>query len=247
MVFHSERIAKGEDARMELNRELDGISVVSLEDAKDAALLRTVLLQADIFLHNLAPGALSKRGFGGDALRTGNPGLITCEITGYGSEGEAAKKKARDFLVQAEAGLCAVTGTPDGPVMIPIRNDRELRAFCGTIFGQPGLADDPRFARNPDRVIHRDALTAIIETVFGQYGRDTLIPMLDSARIVCARLNEVEDLSAHPFPRNTEVRFGNAEISIADLPVRTDAGRRPQVPGLGEHTDAIRIEFGSDA
>ncbi len=303
---------------------------IDLNDADDAALLHTMLRQADVFLHNLAPNALARRGFGGQALRDANPGLITCEITGYGAAGEAAKKKAYDFLIQAEAGLCAVTGTPDGParvgvsitdlsagltafsailraliqrgrtgmgvdlsvsmfdviadwmnmplmahryfgpapqrlglthtfvapygafqardgvVMISIQNDREFRVFSDTILGQPELADDARFAQNPDRVANRDALTAIIEGVFGRHDRDALITMLDEARIASARLNEVADLSDHAFLRNMALQFGGAAVSVADLPVQTDAGRQTRVPALGEHTDAIRAEFGRD-
>ena len=301
---------------------------IDLDDAGDEALLRAMLRQADVFLHNLAPNALARRGFGGQALRADNPGLITCEITGYGSEGEAASKKAYDFLIQAEAGLCSVTGTADSParvgvsitdlsagltafsailraliqrgrtgagidlsvsmfdviadwmnmplmahryfgpapqrlglthtfvapygafqardgvVMISIQNDREFRVFCDAILGQPDLADDPRFAQNPDRVTNRDTLTAIIEDVFGRYDRDALIEMLDKARIASARLNEVADLSDHAFLRNMALKFGNTAISVADLPVRTDARRRVQVPSLGEHGNAIRAEFG---
>ncbi len=303
---------------------------IDLDDAGDEALLRAMLRQADVFLHNLAPNALARRGFGGQALRADNPGLITCEITGYGSEGEAASKKAYDFLIQAEAGLCSVTGTADSParvgvsitdlsagltafsailraliqrgrtgagidlsvsmfdviadwmnmplmahryfgpapqrlglthtfvapygafqardgvVMISIQNDREFRVFCDAILGQPDLADDPRFAQNPDRVTNRDTLTAIIEDVFGRYDRDALIEMLDKARIASARLNEVADLSDHAFLRNMALKFGNTAISVADLPVRTDARRRVQVPSLGEHGNAIRAEFERD-
>ena len=301
---------------------------LDLNDTADATLLHTMLRQADVFLHNLAPGALARRGFTGDALRVDNPGLIMCEITGYGTQGEAAKKKAYDFLIQAEAGLCAVTGTPDEPsrvgvsitdlsagltafsailraliqrgrtsqgvdlsvsmfdviadwmnmplmahryfgpapqrlglthtfvapygafqardgvVMISIQNNREFRVFCDEILGQRDLADDPRFVDNPDRVANRDALTVLIETVLKRYERDTLIAMLDDARIACARFNEVSDVSVHPFLRNMMLSFGGSAISVADLPVQTDAGRLPDVPALGQHTQAVRAEFG---
>lgn len=302
---------------------------IDLNDDADEALLRAMLKKADVFLHNLAPNALSRRGFGGTDLRTENPGLITCEITGYGTEGRAANRKAYDFLIQAEAGLCAVTGTPehpsrvgvsitdlsagltafsailraliqrgrtgtgidlsvsmfdviadwmnmpllghryfgpapqrlglthtfvapygafhaaDGIVMISIQNNREFSTFCSAILGQPELADDPRFADNPERVEHRDTLTAIINAAFGLRTREVLITELETAKIACARLNDVADLSEHPFLRNTALSFAGTTVSVADLPVKTGSGRHPHVPALGEHDRALRDEFGS--
>ena len=95
-----------------LNRGKESIAI-DLNSDDDEALLRSMLEKADVFLHNLAPGALARRGFGGDALREHNPGLITCEINGYGSSGPGARKKAYDFLVQGESGLISVTGSPE--------------------------------------------------------------------------------------------------------------------------------------
>ena len=76
-----------------LNRGKESIAI-DLNSDDDEALLRSMLEKADVFLHNLAPGALARRGFGGDALREHNPGLITCEINGYGSSGPGARKKS---------------------------------------------------------------------------------------------------------------------------------------------------------
>ena len=97
-----------------LNRGKESIAI-DLNAAQDAALLHHLVEKADVFLHNLAPGALERRGFGSDALRAKNAGLITCQITGYGDTGPAGKLKAYDTLVQAESGICAVTGTADQP------------------------------------------------------------------------------------------------------------------------------------
>ena len=102
-----------------LNRGKESVSI-DLNRAEDATLLRNMVMQADVFLHNLAPGALAKRGFESELLRGENPKLITCEITGYGSTGQAAKKKAYDFLVQAESGICAVSGTEADPARVGI-------------------------------------------------------------------------------------------------------------------------------
>ena len=102
-----------------LNRGKESVCI-DLNDAQDAQLLRNMLDRADVFLHNLAPGALSRRGFSGELLRASNPKLISCDISGYGNTGAGATKKAYDFLVQAESGVCAVTGTDDHPSRVGI-------------------------------------------------------------------------------------------------------------------------------
>jgi formyl-CoA transferase len=82
--------------------------------------LRKMLTTADVLLSNLAPGALQRLGLHAHDLRRTNPGLITCSISGYGETGDAATKKAYDFLVQAESALCSVTGTEDNPARVGI-------------------------------------------------------------------------------------------------------------------------------
>jgi len=93
-----------------LNRGKESICI-NLKNAEDQDLLRRILDKADVFLSNLSPGAIERAGFSGDVLRAINPGLITCQINGYGKEGEEAHKKASDFLIQAESGVVATTGT----------------------------------------------------------------------------------------------------------------------------------------
>ena len=102
-----------------MNRGKESICL-DLNQSDDVKLLHKLLLKADVFLHNLSPGALVRRGFGGEVLREHNQGLICCEINGYGNSGEAAKKKAYDFLVQAESGLCSVTGNAEEPTRVGI-------------------------------------------------------------------------------------------------------------------------------
>jgi itaconate CoA-transferase len=94
--------------------------VVDYDQPEDAALIHRLLARADVFLHNLAPGALARRGFTPEALRAANPGLTTLQISGYGDEGPAADMKAYDFLVQAEAGLSTVTGTEADPARVGV-------------------------------------------------------------------------------------------------------------------------------
>jgi len=102
-----------------LNRGKESV-VIDYTNPDDAALMRRLIEKADVFLHNLAPGALDRHGFSADELRASNPDLISLQISGYGPDGEAAKMKAYDFLVQAESGVCAVTGTQDNPSRVGV-------------------------------------------------------------------------------------------------------------------------------
>ncbi len=102
-----------------LNRGKESICL-DLKSSPDMTLMRAMLAHADIFVSNLAPGAVARMGLDHDALSAANPGLISCAITGYGEYGDAARKKAYDFLVQAESGICSVTGTPETPARVGV-------------------------------------------------------------------------------------------------------------------------------
>jgi itaconate CoA-transferase len=80
-----------------------------------AGILAKLMERADVFVQNLAPGAVERLGLGARALRDRHPRLIWCGISGYGPSGPYARKKAYDLLVQCEAGLLSVTGTADAP------------------------------------------------------------------------------------------------------------------------------------
>lgn len=77
--------------------------------------LEALIADADILLQNLKPGALAKLGFDKARLRQDYPALIICSISGFGETGPMAHRKAYDLLIQAEAGLCSVTGGPSEP------------------------------------------------------------------------------------------------------------------------------------
>jgi crotonobetainyl-CoA:carnitine CoA-transferase CaiB-like acyl-CoA transferase len=85
------------------------------------AVLMDLVRDADVLVQNLRHGVLSARGFGWEHLHTVNPGLIYCSIGGFGSTGPLASKGAYDPLLQAFAGLMAMTGE-DGrpPARIPV-------------------------------------------------------------------------------------------------------------------------------
>jgi len=97
-----------------LNRGKESVCL-DLRDAGDRALMARMLARADVFLQNLAPGAIERVGFAPARLRAAHPRLITVSISGYGSDGPLADLKAYDLLVQAESGLSSITGNEHGP------------------------------------------------------------------------------------------------------------------------------------
>jgi crotonobetainyl-CoA:carnitine CoA-transferase CaiB-like acyl-CoA transferase len=102
-----------------LNRSKESLTLNLKEDgAKEV--LRRLVRGADVFVQNLAPGAAERLGFGAEELRGEDPSLIHCGISGYGKGGPYAQKKAYDLLVQCEAGLVSITGTPETPSKVGI-------------------------------------------------------------------------------------------------------------------------------
>jgi len=81
----------------------------------DVALLRRMLAKADVLVQNFAPGAMERMGLSDAALARDFPQLIALSIRGYGADTDYADMRAYDMLVQAEAGIASVTGTPEVP------------------------------------------------------------------------------------------------------------------------------------
>lgn len=102
-----------------INRSKESLTL-DLKRPEAVAVLRSLVSRADVFLHNLAPGAMARLGFGTATLRSSHPRLVVCEISGYGTTGPYRDKKAYDLLVQSEAGLVSITGTPDTPSKVGI-------------------------------------------------------------------------------------------------------------------------------
>jgi formyl-CoA transferase len=102
-----------------LNRGKESV-VLDLARDEDKALLESMLAKADVFVQNLKPGTAGKLGFAPERLRHDYPRLIVCSISGYGDTGPYARRKAYDLLIQAEAGLASVTGSPEAPARVGV-------------------------------------------------------------------------------------------------------------------------------
>lgn len=97
-----------------LNRGKESLCI-NLKLAADKALLERLLAKADVYIQNLKPGVMAGAGFATSRLRAQYPRLITCDISGYGEGNDYSQMKAYDMLVQAESGLCSITGSPEQP------------------------------------------------------------------------------------------------------------------------------------
>jgi crotonobetainyl-CoA:carnitine CoA-transferase CaiB-like acyl-CoA transferase len=96
------------------NRSKESLAL-DLKDGESLAALKALVARADVLVQNLAPGAAARMGLSWEALHALHPRLIVCDISGYGDDGPYRDKKAYDLLIQAEAGLLSVTGTPEAP------------------------------------------------------------------------------------------------------------------------------------
>ncbi|MGN5236880.1 CaiB/BaiF CoA transferase family protein [Rhodococcus sp. SJ-3] len=98
-----------------LNRGKESFAV-DLKAPAGVDAVKSLIAGADVFLQNLAPGAVDRLGLGADDLRADHPELIVVNMSGYGTDGPMRDRKAYDLLVQSESGLCSITGTPETAV-----------------------------------------------------------------------------------------------------------------------------------
>ena len=97
-----------------INRSKESLEL-DLKSDDGKKILYELLSKADVFIQNLAPGAVDRLGFSPEELLKGFPKLIVCSISGYGNSGPYRDKKAYDLLIQCEAGLVSITGTDETP------------------------------------------------------------------------------------------------------------------------------------
>jgi crotonobetainyl-CoA:carnitine CoA-transferase CaiB-like acyl-CoA transferase len=115
--------ARGYDARVRglashfvwTNRSKESLTLDVKHPEAQKILHRLIDEQADVVVQNLAPGAAARLGLSHESLSARKPGIIVCDISGYGSDGPYREKKAYDLLIQSEAGFVSVTGTEETP------------------------------------------------------------------------------------------------------------------------------------
>lgn len=117
---HYDSAVKGTSAYFAwLNRGKES-AVLDIKAEPDRTVLDRLIAKADIFVANLAPGSLARIGLAPAQLVERHPRLVAAEIVGYAQTSSYRDMRAYDLLVQAEAGLCSVTGTADEPVKVGV-------------------------------------------------------------------------------------------------------------------------------
>jgi itaconate CoA-transferase len=95
-----------------LNRNKESVAL-DLRDEVARTAVERLLTRADVLIQNLGPGAAARLGLAADQVVQRHPRLIACDMSGFGSAGPYAQKRAYDLVVQAETGSIAITGWPE--------------------------------------------------------------------------------------------------------------------------------------
>ena len=133
-------------------------------------------------------------------------------------------------------------------LVIAIQNEREWIRFCDGVLEHQALANDAHYSDNVARCVNRAALDDQINGVFCHLTPEQLERRLLRAKIAFGAVNSVADLAKHPQLRRTSVVTPSGTVDQVAPPVTSRGEQNPlrPVPGLGEHTDAIRREYHND-
>ncbi|GAB2495024.1 CaiB/BaiF CoA transferase family protein [Arenimonas alkanexedens] len=294
-------------------------------------LLEALVREADVLVENFRTGGAESLGVGYDAMAAINPRLVYCSISGYGRSGPGAKLPGYDYVVQAEAGMMAITGPADGGAykagvavadlatgqnaatailaallqrhrtgqgqridvslfdsqlamlanvgsntlftgadsprqgnahasIVPYQafkaRDREfvlavasekLWSKACRALGREDWLDDPRFATNATRVMHREVLCAALAERFATEDAAHWLALFGEAGVPSAPINSVRQALDHPIATAGGMRIAIDGIPMVGSPLHLSASpprleRAP--PTLGQHSDEIAREHG---
>ena len=318
---------------------------IDLATAEGQDVIRRIANQSDVLVENYKVGDMARYGLDADRLRSLNPRLIYCSITGYGQSGPYRARAGYDFAIQGMGGLMSVTGasdrelaadkagggpqkagvavadlftgmyaatailaalrhrdqtgqgqtidmalldsqvamlanlganylttgvapkragnahqnivpyqtfeTADGHMILAVGNDHQFRKFCA-VAGCGEVASDARFARNADRVRHRDVLVPLLARIIKAQSRRHWLTALEAAQVPCGPINDLAEVFADPqvaardmtvdleHPLSGHVKLVASPIRLSDTPVRY----RRAPPLLGQHTREVLLELG---
>ena len=119
-----------------MNRNKRGI-VVDLKTAGGKQVARRLFAEADVVIENYRKGTMELLGLGYETLRQDNPGLIYCEISGFGRTGPYAERGGFDLIAQGMSGLMSITG--EAPGRPPIKCGAPMADITAGILGAMGV------------------------------------------------------------------------------------------------------------
>ncbi|MBX6320111.1 CaiB/BaiF CoA-transferase family protein [Pigmentiphaga sp.] len=323
---------------LSVNRNKRSVAL-DISTPEGAALVRQLAAQCDILIENFKVGGLAKYGLDYASLKTVNPRLIYCSITGFGQFGPYAHRPGYDFMIQGLGGFMSITGerdglpgagpqkagvavadiltgmyatvgilaalqerhrsglgqhldialldsvvamlgnqalnyltsgvaprragnahqnivpyqvfaASDGHLIVAVGNDGQFRAYCGVIEA-PHLADDPDYATNSNRVIHRDRLVPILAEIMAKKPRDYWLERLEAVGVPCGPINTIDQTFNDPQVQARGLRLDlphplagtvpsvASPLRLSETPVRY----RNAPPLLGQDTEAVLREY----
>jgi crotonobetainyl-CoA:carnitine CoA-transferase CaiB-like acyl-CoA transferase len=308
------------------------------------ALIRELVLHCEVFIENFKVGDMARYGLDYDSLKTLQPKLVYCSITGFGQTGPYRERAGYDYAIQGMGGLMSVTGerddlgggpqkvgvavadlftgmyatvailaalrhaertgtgqyidmalldtqvamlanlganclvsgvaprragnahqnivpyqvfetapAPDGSkdhMILAVGNDTQYAKFCA-VAGRPDLATDPRFAKNRDRVRHREVLVPLLEQVMKGRGKAQWLAALEAAKVPCGAINNLAEVFEDPqvrqrgmvtswrHPLQPDLRLVASPMKLGATPVRNAL----PPPMLGQHTEEVLREL----
>jgi itaconate CoA-transferase len=157
--------------------------------------------------------------------------------------------RAPERIGLAHPSICpyGAFATSDGAlVLIAIQNEREWAEFCARFMDEPDLPRRAGFETNVTRVANRAVVDGYIAAAFARLARADAAAKLRAANTAYGFVNDVAAFAHHPALRRATVQTPNGEVAIAAPPVLFSDGVRSlgAVPAIGEHSTAIRAEFG---
>jgi crotonobetainyl-CoA:carnitine CoA-transferase CaiB-like acyl-CoA transferase len=175
-------------------------------------------------------------------------GYIGYHLVGYLADGTVPTGQGTRFPMVAPY---QVFPTSDGELMIAGGNDRIFGAICDVV-GLPELVDDPRFRRNPDRVLHRDELCEILERALSGHDTEHWLARLKEAGVPAAPVADTADVAESPQTEALEIlqpveHPAIPGLRLAALPLSFDGERalhRSPPPSVGQHSREILHEAG---
>ena len=142
----------------------------------------------------------------------------------------------------------------DGHLILAVGNDQQFKRFCA-VAGCAELARDERYARNAERVRHRDTLVPLLAERLRQRARADWMAALEAAKVPCGPINDLAEVFADPqvrergmtvtvpHPHSDALQMVASPMKLSATPVQV----RRAPPLLGQHTDEVLAEIGVDA